>query len=184
MKRLGLLLLIICTVSIAVDSQAALYAPYKDVVKITDLNTTLPSVTFDVTFTQFMGDTTWKAGIWNDTTSTIDYFTLNAQGQGTVTLSSLPADGIIDFAISEFNGSNPLKLSDKGYEVLFSGPLGGGLYDAIQINWGFIDSGFKFEANNAKNQDSAFSQVPIPATALLFCSSILGIVGIRRKISK
>ena len=103
---------------------------------------------------------------------------------------------VIDFAVwDNVDGHAPLSLGNGNGTVVFQGTRYTGSPDApfwadewwnnIQIS--FYDGGEEpvDVAIIQTSQDGmGFAPVPIPATALLFCSGILGIVGIRRKISK
>lgn len=110
----------------------------------------------------------------------------------------LTPEDIIDFAISDDDGDTYLSLGKGDGIVTFSGntyPLGDPpttlntpiwvteWYSVAILNFGIVGlDGIKIIS--AVEDDNGLAPVPIPATALLFCSSILGIVGIRRKMAK
>ena len=182
MKRLGLFLLVIVAFFFAANCYAAMSTGYTDQVLLVDTNGDT-KVSFDVSLL-VTGSTGWLAGIWDDSgIGSFNEFTTDGSGQYiTQTLDA----GLTDFAISDGAGTVK-KLSEGAYTVDFKQetPDGSGIYDQIIINWGLQDDlSYVFVVGNPVDVegDGGFAMVPIPATALLFCGSILGIVGIRRKM--
>ncbi len=186
MKRLiGFVVIFIFTIIAGWNiATAAVVAPSNQL-RIVDLNDD-GNLTFDISFFQ-SGGAPWEIGYLSGSGFELfsgSYFTggSTTQFNGSATI----ADGtILDIALR--NGTDILALSDGIHDLNWVGEIYPGIYDGFNILWdtsSLPTPSFTVTVSNAANNDGGFSAVPIPTTALLFFSSIIGIIGIRRKLLK
>lgn len=138
------------------------------------------NVTF--TYTLFSTDTTWNAGEMID--GSFVAFSNN--------IITKEAGSVIDFAIK--NLTEEKYLSSHSYEVQFNSPNSGNgyyvekptwvteWYDDFNIVWG-TGTSLTIEVVSSDGDPDGFAAIPIPGTLWIFGSGLIGLVGIRRKLS-
>ena len=136
----------------------------------------------DVTFTVSFFDTAWTVGEW-------DGSGFVAFGGTEVTKSG---GDVVDFAIrQDANPTNVLKLSDHSHAVTFLNQNSGYVevpmwvtdwYNNLLISWSGGPT-LNLELATTDGDPDGFAPIPIPGSALLLGSCVLGLsaLGIRRK---